>query len=48
MTPEFEKLMAILGEVAPNIDTTSVTPSSNLTADLGLEFSEHHAAGHVH
>ncbi len=36
MTPEFEKLMAILGEVAPNIDTASVTPSSNLTADLGL------------
>ncbi len=36
MTPELEKLLSILGEVAPNVDAGSVTLDSSLTADLGL------------
>lgn len=36
MTPELEKLLSILGDVAPNVNAASVTMDSNLTSDLGL------------
>ena len=36
MKTDFERLLEILNQVVPNVDSSKITETSDLTADLGL------------